>query len=321
MGREGPGVTTREEIARRDEIIRQHYATLGPEETARLAGCSYQTVIKRAAKLGVFLRRRWSADEERELARLYHAGKVEEAAERFGLTPRQVMDKVYRDGIQKADAPPESPNPVSGRDLDEAFFADIRGENAAYWFGYLWGGASVVRSDQANRSKVSLTVEDRDLDLVNRFLVLIRSSARPKPSPRRQSASTVEVFSRSMVDRLLELGLGDDAYRRAGPPPVPDGEIRHFTRGLFDSAGSVSDRGTNPYFSVAHTEGTCRWLVEKAGPAAGVGGWVGRAAGGNLWRWELTGRRQILAVSAWLYEGATVWLARHRAGFDRLADG
>jgi hypothetical protein len=117
------------------------------------------------------------------------------------------------------------------------------------------------------------------------------------------------------------MGLTSRKSLTVGPPPLTDDLVRHFVRGYFDGNGTVGAyRNPSVRFGpprlVSGFDGSRpmvnavqQWLI-------GFGGLTRKKLLPNKTIWRVRyNHRESLLLAKWMYDGASVWLARKRQKF------
>lgn len=212
---------------------------------------------------------------------------------------------------------------------DLTFFDIIDTEAKAYWLGFLYAdgwvrhgvvGLKLQHRDRAHVEDLSQALFGciRVRDRVSRGNVL--STGRVIKGGR---SSEMTVSSVTMVSQLRRLGLTSKKSLTHGFPTsdqVPPCLLRHFIRGYFDGDGCLSHRTA---------QGAKRWIVTILSSRRfrdrlcellerELHIHTCRSERGRISAMQISGNRQIKTVMDWLYDGATVTLARKHRLYGEL---
>lgn len=206
----------------------------------------------------------------------------------------------------------------------EDFFDRVDTEVKAYLLGLLFADGCNHRSERSGT--VSLDLLDREL------VELARDALYPNrdmPIKVRERQGMVPVFclrvgSYRLSDAPSNLGMVPrKSLVLEFPTQVPDALLVHFIRGYFDGDGCLTrsrDRNSNGFLRFSwRMLGTPQFLSkvqEVLTASVGVRSSIRRNR--SVSELYVSGNRQVLRVTEWLYKNATVFLQRKRNTHQEL---
>lgn len=240
----------------------------------------------------------------------YAAGEsATSVAGRFGYTVSGVLNYVRRNGGSVRDLSSSNRR----RDLNDECF-DTWNEESMYFAGLL--AADGYITDRANNFRVSLTLAEKDKEVIERcrtFLgttrgVTVLSRTLPSGTPARYHQLTVS--SRKLFDRLRAAGLRNNNQSRVVEELA---DSRHFWRGVVDGDGCVQFKGRTGKSAVLSLVGG-RALLEQFASFAGATatGTVAEVSPHkSIWRVSLRVSTSLRVMES-LYRNCSVSLDRKR---------
>ena len=132
-------------------------------------------------------------------------------------------------------------DPRRKEEIDDEFFKSIDSEEKAYFLGLLAADGCVSK----DRNRITLTLHEQDVKVLQRFAKLINTSV--KTYPNNATMRTVVFTSKQIKQNLIELGVTPLKAKTLCMPNIPKEFLIHFVRGYFDGDGSVNQY--NVYFS------------------------------------------------------------------------
>jgi len=256
--------------------------------------------------------RRFTDEEENEIAKIYHDGISARAiAHAYGLSHHIAITSALRRTSTRI-----RPNTEANRLYEinhEAF--DVITPKSAYWWGFIYADGNI------NRHK-SLTVGLRytDVDHVIALNEFLQSNAPVKIKDRwlkPHKGAYLHVTSQHMGARLEELGvLAHRPSFHLVLENLPSEMTHHWLRGLFDGDGSVRStigQKTPPGLGFCGAEIMMsfirKYMAEHAKTNPNLKIYRHRTGLSYL---RYTGRRQCIRIATILYKDAMIWLRRKR---------
>jgi len=120
--------------------------------------------------------------------------------------------------------------------FNQSFFNLIDSESKAYWLGFILADGSVRLSNL--RGDLRITVHNKDADHLNKFSNLIGYDGNLYRHPN-ESSTTISLYSRLMVNDLVQLGVVPNKTGIECLPKIEGGLLRHLVRGIFDGDGTI----------------------------------------------------------------------------------
>jgi hypothetical protein len=125
---------------------------------------------------------------------------------------------------------------------NENFFKIIDSEEKAYFLGFICADGSI----QNKRNKLSFTLKSIDVEILLTLKALLKTTT---PVTKRThfdkrngtiiNSVGTQIYSRTIVEDLHALGIGEDKSHQVRLPQINKNLIRHFLRGLFDGDGHI----------------------------------------------------------------------------------
>lgn len=122
----------------------------------------------------------------------------------------------------------------------EVFF-DNWSENMAYVLGYFAADGSMYKNKRGSYY-VAFTSTDKELITLIKKLMCASNTVENYKSPKKtwQRRYVLQIGSRKLYQRLIELGFTPKKSLALVFPDIPDNILNHFLRGYFDGDGCVS---------------------------------------------------------------------------------
>lgn len=193
-------------------------------------------------------RRRFTDEQEKEIAKIYLSGRSTKGIARDLCIPGKdsILGALRRQGIEQRC--PSDRNRLYA--LDENSF-DVINPEVAYWWGFLYADGSISR-----RSLV-LSLKWSDIDHLEKFKMFMKSETPIKKYIRHANEKAypsceIGVTSQHLVDRIRMLGIVPHRTNfSAVKDNLPEGMIRYWLMGFFDGDGTIhrsAERGTGVGF-------------------------------------------------------------------------
>lgn len=265
--------------------------------------------------------------DEAQIIKTYHETKnLVKTAAMLKIDHKRVSCILKRAGIEF----------YAGRkyEFDRDFFKSIDTEGKAYFLGFLWADGN-----NSGTGTVTLKLVESDREILERLNQEIHSTrplrlvtniwaTNPKTGKRYASkdAYTLSISSKSFTSHLASIGLVPNKTKVLRLPQkglIPDHLLHHFIRGYFDGDGSVSkwhQKGRNlPVYNmgiVMKNEGLAkdfRALLDSLGVDD-----VNYRIDNGLHRLDITSGPSRVKFASWLYQDASLYLARKKTIFDEI---
>lgn len=208
--------------------------------------------------------------------------------------------------------------------LNQHYFDTIDTEEKAYFFGLLCADGSIHR----NGYVVSIELQAPDVAILDALKVAAGSnhpyyvSENSKKNPGWQDTNKLTWGSKWMAMKLAEQGMmWNKTQNLIFPTSVPPALVRHFVRGYFDGNGSIFEATNGGQHKSAwaitisstnaFNEAVAKIMADECGVTYHM-----KDQNGTNGSVRVDGRFQVAKVGEWLYEGATVWMARKREKFE-----
>ena len=198
------------------------------------------------------------------------------------------------------------------------YFKKIDGERKAYWLGFLLADGSITAAGE-----IKLRLSYRDREHIRAFANDIGYKGRPTVRVEKSFGKNIKTicirFAHwEFVQHAERSGLKRGKRNRGfGVPALPRGMYRHLVRGLVDGDGSIIESGYVKRIALCgypHMLETVRSIIQDS---IGIEGCrLVRVGKTKCWVLAYNGRYAV-ALGRWLYAGASRYLSRKRATFDR----
>ncbi len=200
--------------------------------------------------------------------------------------------------------------------LNEAAFAGVETEETAYWLGFLYADGCVL----AKRHAVQLALKEEDRVHVEAFRAFL-SADYPISIDHRRKAVRITISSASLYANLVALGCTPRKSMALTMPPLPGHLLHHFVRGYFDGDGSAYFGGGAPTMSFVGNKSFLEQIKSTIDQATNAGGRLYPHAQRQAWYLVYRGQFKVPVVRGWLYQDATIWLARKRIRLEGYPPG
>jgi hypothetical protein len=181
-------------------------------------------------------KRAWSCKEEKILTSLWETKSMKEIKKRL---PRRSIFSIYiranRMGLKRDRSIVQAKN-VNHRYLDKW------SNNMAYLLGFIASDGNIWNSDKKYRVRFEL----KKIDIAHLYKIRKELENKNKIycNPKRDSAA-LTIHSRSIVRRLISLGIVPKKSLILKFPKIPNQYLSHFIRGLYDGDGMIKVEQTN----------------------------------------------------------------------------
>jgi len=254
-----------------------------------------------------------------EIIAKYQAGASSHKLGReYYVRPKQILDLLVQNGIQRR----KDGEGNRKWAVDESFFDVLDTEEKAYWLGFLFADGSIHQGGTTRRGKdpwcllINLAAKDREI--LERLKLSLKSTYPVTVIAKSKHPTvTLRVASAKLCASLVKHGCVPRKTQEELhiPEALPRDLIPHFIRGYFDGDGYVGiDRGHLAVCFVAHTSTLLREF-QQIMAEKGLRFCLCQSSDGAF-RLNCLGRSSRL-FGCWIYEGATVYLARKQAIFEQ----
>lgn len=191
-----------------------------------------------------------------------------------------------------------------GYPRNELYFNQINTEEKAYWLGFLYADGSV----NACKSEISITLTDKEhlekfhkaIGALNHNIANVVETRFKNPKPLYKFA----IKDKQLCSDLIKWGcVPNKTFLLNKIPNIPRDYISHFLRGYFDGDGSLHYlKGTNNY-RISFTCGSSDFLddIQKE---LGTTLSLGHQKDTNTYQLQINGRKQLLRILEYLYNGS-----------------
>lgn len=208
--------------------------------------------------------------------------------------------------------------------VDESFFDTIDTEAKAYTLGF-W------MADGCNQSNIPVTtisITDRDI-LAEMMLAMSYEGPIHEVPPQKENHKPqyrVSLGSRRLCDALTKVGcVSRKTYHATFPTDeqVPSLLHRHLIRGWMDGDGTITCKPGRRHWHcrIVGTEAACRGLSACVARHLGFPGSicpVYKGATHTTWAFTVGSRDKLKIYLEWLYQDATIFLARKHAKYQEF---
>lgn len=216
---------------------------------------------------------------------------------------------------------------------DFHYFDKIDTEAKAYFLGFIYADGCLYR----NTLKISLN--EKDIDILEKLKQEMKSNHPIRYTNATGSFAggpivTLEISHKYIREAMLKHGVVENKTHRLEkiPDTVPEELIKHFIRGYMDGDGSFSNyelqtgkrAGDMKYsFSLVGTESfleNIRYWINQFSPVEITAQLQDRhpERETNIRQLRTSGKKQVLVLLDWLYEGATIYLNRKYEKYRQL---
>lgn len=239
---------------------------------------------------------------------------------RMDADPSVVLHTLYRLGI------PRRSCGYRTYELREDFFDIIDTEEKAYFLGLIYadGSMSYRKTKLATGYSMTLALQEEDGYMV----VALRDALYPNHDiPVRESRNQVrlDVSSKRLFSALNALGCTPKKSLTLQFPTieqVPRNLVRHFVRGYFDGDGSISWNTKVHHIQAAfNCVGSLPFCdtLKQLFDSLGMPAYLSVCKHSPQVQYVIVSKQStLIAMFHYLYDGATIYLTRKRAKYDRL---
>lgn len=181
--------------------------------------------------------------EDKNIVNLYLEGKTSiEIASLYDVTDNAILKLLNRLGIDTSNRS-DIYSPVKHLN----YFENIDTEKKAYLLGFITADGNITIPTKRPNSKVfQLEIQKRDreiLELLASEIGLDQSFIREysRSNPNRQPTVRIAFYSNAFCDHLAKYGIVKEKCHKTYLPAIPEELIAHYTRGLIDGDGSITD--------------------------------------------------------------------------------
>lgn len=214
--------------------------------------------------------------------------------------------------------------------IKENYFDNINSERKAYFLGFIY--ADGCNTPSKNRLEISLAAQDEDILLeISKDILCGNNGIRRYKSKRANSQDRVALYiiNKRISQSLVKQGcVARKTFTLTFPNFLKENLIRHFIRGYFDGDGSLSILNrivNNKPYKEAYLSfvGTKEFLMSLCSifEARGVKSYLTKRfpeRNNNNYTLRVSGNRQIVRATQWLYEGSKICLSRKKAMYNTL---
>jgi hypothetical protein len=186
------------------------------------------------------------------------------------------------------------------------FFSIIDREEKAYFLGlYLADGSA------AKINRINISLQEQDKYILERLAMeLGMSPSEVKFQKEREPAgpqARLSFCSRSMRRDMAPYGFIPNKVKSTFLPSIPEDQMSHFIRGLFDGDGHVSKY----IVYICGTERLCTEIKHMLA-SKGINTYLYEQKNTNVWYVKGLGKEGRTAFLRYLYKDATIFLSRKR---------
>jgi hypothetical protein len=292
------------------------YAGRTDSEVAALLGVHKSTIKRWRVEHGIkgvwprrpkMEQRKFDRPSRDELIRLCSEFTDTELAARIGCSRAALRKWRAEYGIDRP--PPPVRRDRRAYNVDEQFFAEINTEQKAYILGLLSTDGNIRRDSP----RICLSLQARDEHILWDVKAAMKAEApvldRARGSfPGSGPMKYLTVNSQQLVRDLAALGVVPNKTFLLRYARLPGHLERHYLRGLLDGDGTLHSR----IWGFLGTEALIDGVIDAV--KRHTGATLKKRRQGKLWRAD--GYYSSRAVLSWLYEGASIFLARKHKIFE-----
>lgn len=226
-----------------EDFIRENYKTMTQVAMAKKLGENVtQSDISWWLKSHGLIqnKRRFSKEDVRFMIEHYQDMQYKDIAEHLGFTERQVRGKLNNMGYSKT------------RKFNKRYFHEIDSDIKAYLFGFIFADGYVVCRKETRNYEFAMQLQSQDkyiLDILNKELGDVHSITHKNPQDkiingvftRSGHSDILRVYSKDIVNDLMEHGVVPDKTHNYMLPKVPNEYFFDFLRGYIDGDGCYYD--------------------------------------------------------------------------------
>lgn len=215
---------------------------------------------------------------------------------------------------------------ISGRkinhNINENYFSIIDTEEKAYLLGLFFTDGYIKKYSDNQMALIGISLQKRDRQMIERIknILNLDNVIQYDNRPGKESV-IVEFYSDIIANDLAKFKIiPRKTYETIGLPDVPEHLLRHFLRGLFDGDGIFSFKEDYNEASV----GFCSYHYKTVEDFQKIIDRIihkeqsNKIRKQNCWQCSWRGRRQVLNILAFLYDGTTIFLERKYEKYQKL---
>lgn len=199
----------------------------------------------RPHKSGNEIRRSFTADEEKEIVKLYNEGVgVTTITKIFNCSPIPTRNLLVKNGVKLRNA--EEAQKYHKKGINENYFDNIDNQDKAYILGFLFADGSnyIIGSNGKKEYHIKLTLKSDDAYILERIKEKMGVERKIQINIRKSDGrayASLEIKCKHMSLRLKELGVVQNkTFITKFPEYLQDDLIPHFVRGLMDGDGCIA---------------------------------------------------------------------------------
>lgn len=146
--------------------------------------------------------------------------------------------------------PPRKPlsKPRKTNSINHDYFETIDSHEKAYWLGFICADGHIRKSEKraTTPNRISILIQKSDRILIERIKLALNSKHKiiddaplDKRTGKRYERSSIQMYSRKMIQDLFNLGIGEDKSYNCSFPKISEKFYPDFIRGLCDGDGSL----------------------------------------------------------------------------------
>ncbi len=141
------------------------------------------------------------------------------------------MTKILKDVPKYTRAKLNNPN------MKEHLFQEINNEESAYFLGLLISDGNVFKDGTGRQASISITLDLRDKYMLEKFKEVLQVNTSIGHDGR--GCGQIAIRSNIMAEELAQYGVVPRKSYITYLPQIPDKQMRHLIRGIFDGDGSI----------------------------------------------------------------------------------
>lgn len=209
--------------------------------------------------------------------------------------------------------------------VDDQYFQSINTERKAYWLGFIYADGYITKC--RNQKLVGISLKSSDKLQLEALRNDLQATYPIKEYTTESFGVEVQyvrllMTSEQMYDSLLKKGvLERKSLILQFPLDLPCELVHHFIRGYFDGDGSFARRKENKddyAFKVLGTQEFLQELSTKVGFPNRTLRKRWKHSDKNNWVLEIDGKRQVLTIGDYMYQGATMFMSRKYDRYCRM---
>jgi len=205
-------------------------------------------------------------------------------------------------------------------DINCNYFNNIDTEEKAYMLGFLYADGSNVKNT------ITLSLKANDIDILYKFQTLLKSNRPIKiyKNNHLSSYARLTIQNDHLIKCLSNYGVTErKTFTITYPTFLPIHLDKAFIRGYFDGDGGFKlTKKLNRYnICITSNQEFCNELQNKIYHHTGIMMHIYAAPAitdNRIKRLEIGGNKQVLTISNWLYNGATIYLDRKYQKYKNL---